>query len=96
MISKMALVVCLAAWVAVIVLTWLEHQRILSIIFLILLALLGVGEIVSKAMTGRTITQRFKKFMETHPWRGGAILICLGLLMAGLIVHLFPMRLIVP
>ena len=96
MFSKLALVVCLAAWVGVIVLTFLEHQRILSYIFLILLILLGVGEIISKAMTGRTITQRFKRFMEEHPLRGAAILACLGLLMLGLILHLIPMRLFFP
>jgi len=57
-------------------------------LWLVILIAVAVAEIVSKATSGRTITQRFKAFALAHRTKAVVLLVAMTVVWALLLLHL--------
>ena len=89
-ISDWFITAFIGIWLYVTMFFFTVGERTWGWLCLVILAAVGIAEVVSKVKHSRTITQRFKAFAALHPGKAVAILAGLGLAFVMLILHLVP------
>ena len=87
-VSDKFLVAFLVVWNGLVTAFFLCHLQGWAWMFLAIEVVVGIAELTSKLVTGRTVTQKFRAFAATHLVHARALLIGLCVVWVLLLLHL--------